>query len=134
MHIIYLDTERLTLAIAGDSNKDHTQRFDDLIKDPEFYNKNKGFFFSEYGKRKILGVILDQNPQINQQTFADYINKGSVTTAINTTLAQRKGVMSRLQMNRNAITGSHTKMIVLPNQTCLPFIFGIKADKYFIQQ
>ncbi|KAA6363609.1 MAG: hypothetical protein EZS28_040864, partial [Streblomastix strix] len=42
------------------------------------------------------------------------INNGTVTTAVNTTLCQRKGVMSRLQMSRNAITGSHTKMIVLP--------------------
>ncbi|KAA6395117.1 MAG: hypothetical protein EZS28_009356 [Streblomastix strix] len=155
------DQNSRTLAIAGDSNKDYTQGFDAIIKDPEFYNKNKGFFFSENGKRKILGihiekygyncialspknniindeivlkgVILNQNPQIKEQTFVDCINKGSVTTAVNTTLVQRQGVMSRLQMSRNTITGSHTKMIVLPNQSCLPFIFGIKADKYFIK-
>ncbi|KAA6354495.1 MAG: hypothetical protein EZS28_049978, partial [Streblomastix strix] len=160
MHIIQLDTDSLTLAIAGDS-RDYTQGFDAIIKDPEFYNKNKGLFFSDNGQRKILGVhiekqgyncialspknyiindeivlkgvILEQNPQINEQAFVECINNGTVTTAVNTTLCQRKGVMSRLQMSRNAITGSHTKMIVLPNHSCLPFIYGIKADRYFIK-
>ncbi|KAA6374352.1 MAG: hypothetical protein EZS28_030122 [Streblomastix strix] len=160
MHIIQLDTDSLTLAIAGDS-RDYTQGFDAIIIDPEFYNKNKGFFFSENGQRKILGVhiekqgyncialspknyiindeivlkgvILDQNPQINEQSFVECINNGTVTTAVNTTLAQRKGVMSRLQMERNAITGSHTKMIVLQNHSCLPFIRNISADRYFIK-
>ncbi|KAA6364877.1 MAG: hypothetical protein EZS28_039595, partial [Streblomastix strix] len=122
MHIVQLDTDSLTLAIAGDSNRDYTQGFDAIIKDPDFYNKNKGFFFNDNGQRKILGIhiekqgfncialspknyiindeivlkgiILDQNPQINQQTFIDNINNGTVTTAINTTLVQRKGVMS----------------------------------------
>ncbi|KAA6371289.1 MAG: hypothetical protein EZS28_033186 [Streblomastix strix] len=160
MHIVQLDTDSLTLAIAGDS-RDYTQGFDAIIKDPEFYNKNKRFFFSENGQRKILGVhiekqgyncialspknyiindeivlkgvILDQNPQINEQSFVECINNGTVTTAVNTTLCQRKGVMSRLQMERNAITGSMTKMIVLPNHSCLPFIRNIKADRYFIK-
>ncbi|KAA6401576.1 MAG: hypothetical protein EZS28_002898 [Streblomastix strix] len=161
MSIIQLDTDSLTLAIAGDS-RDYTQAFDAIIKDHEFYNINNGFFFRENGKQKILGVhiekqgyncialslknciiideivlkgvILDQNPQINERTFVNHIIIRTVTAAINTTLAQRKGLMSCLQMERNAITGSHTKLIVLPNQSCFPFIYRIKPDKYFIKQ
>ncbi|KAA6399201.1 MAG: hypothetical protein EZS28_005271 [Streblomastix strix] len=102
MRTIQLDTDSLTLAIAGNS-RDFTQGLDAIIKDPEFYNKNKGFFFSEIGQRKILGVHiekqsylcialspknyiindeivlkgvkLDQNPQINEQTFIDNFTK-----------------------------------------------------------
>ncbi|KAA6377419.1 MAG: hypothetical protein EZS28_027054 [Streblomastix strix] len=160
MYIVQLDTDSMTLAIAGDS-KDYTQGFDAIIIDPEFYNKNNGFFFIETGQRKILGVhiekqgyncialspknsiindeivlkgvILEQNPQINEQTFMDNIKQGTVTTAVNITLLQRKRIMSRLQMSRNAITGSMTKMIVHPNQSCLPFIRNIKAERYFIK-
>ncbi|KAA6354963.1 MAG: hypothetical protein EZS28_049510 [Streblomastix strix] len=57
-HIVQLDTDSLTLAIAGDS-RDNTQGFDDIIIDPEFYNKNKGFFFSENGQI-IIKVIQNQ--------------------------------------------------------------------------
>ncbi|KAA6393776.1 MAG: hypothetical protein EZS28_010695 [Streblomastix strix] len=60
MHIVQLDTDSLTLAISGDKNRGHEQRFDAVIKDVEFYNKNKGFFFSEDNQRKILGVHIEK--------------------------------------------------------------------------
>ncbi|KAA6365836.1 MAG: hypothetical protein EZS28_038637 [Streblomastix strix] len=161
MHFIQCDTDSLTYAISGDPTRGPEQLFDAVIKDQWFYDTYKDSVYCANGQKQILhigvekyglncialspknyiindeivlnGVILDQNPQINEQSFVQCINKGTVTTAVNTTLAQRKGVMSRLQMSRNAITGSHTKMIVLPNHSCLPFIYGIKADRYFIK-
>ncbi|KAA6366301.1 MAG: hypothetical protein EZS28_038172 [Streblomastix strix] len=162
MHFIQYDTDSLTWAISGDSNRGPEQLFEAVIKDQQFYDRYKDSVFTDNRKKQILhlgvekyglncialspknyiinneivlkGVILDQNPQINEQTFIDCINKGTVTTDVNTTLAQHRGVMSRLQMNRNAITGSMTKMIVLQNQSCLPFISNIRADIYFIKQ
>ncbi|KAA6366309.1 MAG: hypothetical protein EZS28_038164 [Streblomastix strix] len=60
MHIVQLDTNSLTLAISGDKNRGPEQRFDAVIKYAEFYNKNKGFFFSEDDQRKILGVHIEK--------------------------------------------------------------------------
>ena len=37
------------------------------------------------------------------------------------------------KINKNALTGSHTKMVVLQNQSCAPFIDGFTAKDYFVQ-
>ncbi|KAA6378468.1 MAG: hypothetical protein EZS28_026007 [Streblomastix strix] len=149
MHIVQLDTDSLTLAISGDKNRGPEQIFDAAIKDVEFYNKNKGYFFSEDNQRKILGVhiekqglnctalspknyiindehgevslvakgvILRQNPQINEQAFVDNIKSGTVMKVTNTILAQKNKIMRKLSMTKNGISGSLTKMIVLENQ------------------
>ncbi|KAA6356060.1 MAG: hypothetical protein EZS28_048413 [Streblomastix strix] len=162
MHFVQGDTDSFTWAINGDSNRGPDQLFDAVIKDKQFYGKYKDCVYCDNGQKQILhigvekfgynciaispknyiindeivlkGVTLQQNPQINEQTFVDNIKEGKITTAANTTLVQRKGTMSRLQMERNAITGSHTKMVVLENQSCLPFIYNINADRYFIKQ
>ncbi|KAA6388642.1 MAG: hypothetical protein EZS28_015831 [Streblomastix strix] len=162
MHFIQEDTDSLTWAISDNQNRGPDQLFEEVIKDQGFFDRYKDQVFSENGQKQTLhigvekygynylalspknyiindeivlkGVILDQNPQINEQTFVDCINKGTIATAINTTLAQRKGTMSRLKMEKNSITGSHTKKIVLLNQSCLPYINNIKADRYFIKQ
>ena len=41
--------------------------------------------------------------------------------------------MSKLTVQKNALTGLHTKMIVLENQSCAPFVKGITANDYIIQ-
>ncbi|KAA6398659.1 MAG: hypothetical protein EZS28_005822 [Streblomastix strix] len=82
MHFVQGDTDSLTWAISGNPNRGPEQLFDEVIKNQGFFDRYKDC------------VILDQNPQINEQTFIDCINKGSFATAINTTLAQRKGTIS----------------------------------------
>ncbi|KAA6389152.1 MAG: hypothetical protein EZS28_015317, partial [Streblomastix strix] len=133
MHIVQLDTDSLTLAIRGDKNRGPEYRFDAVIKDVEFYNKNKGFFFSYDNQRKILGVhiekqglncialspknyiindecgdvslvakgvILRQNPQINEQTFVDNTKSGTVMKVTYTILAQKNKIMSKLSNDK----------------------------------
>ncbi|KAA6404463.1 MAG: hypothetical protein EZS28_000014 [Streblomastix strix] len=161
MHFVQYNTDSLTCAISGNQNRGPDQLFEEVIKDQGFFDTYKDCVYTDNGQKQILnigiekyglnyialspknyiinneivlkGIILNQNPQINEQKFVDCINNGTVTTAVNTTLAQRNGIMSRLQMSRNAITGSMTKMIVLHKQSCLPFIYGIKADRFFIK-
>ncbi|KAA6369906.1 MAG: hypothetical protein EZS28_034567, partial [Streblomastix strix] len=122
MHFVQGDTDSLTWAISSNPNRGPDQLFEEVIKDQGFFDTYKDCVFSENGKKQILhidvekqgyncialspknyiindeivlkGVILDQNPQINEQTFIDCINKGTIATAINTTLCQRKGTMS----------------------------------------
>ena len=38
--------------------------------------------------------------------------------------------MSKVTVHKNALTATHTKVVVLPNQACAPFIHGLKADSY----
>ena len=38
--------------------------------------------------------------------------------------------MSKITINKNALTGFHNKMIVLPNEACAPFIKGLRANNY----
>jgi hypothetical protein len=42
----------------------------------------------------------------------------------------KKGIMSLITMDKSALTGIHDKMIVLPNGCCCPFIEGISAENY----
>ena len=39
-------------------------------------------------------------------------------------------MMSKFTMNKNTLTGFHNKMIVLENQSCAPFIYGLYACDY----
>ncbi|KAA6400527.1 MAG: hypothetical protein EZS28_003949 [Streblomastix strix] len=139
MHFIQGDADSLTWAISSNPNRGPEQLFEEVIKDQWFFDRYKDCVFSENGQKYILhigvekygqnciallpknyiinneivlkGVILNQNPWINGQSFEDCINKGTIATAINTTLVQKKGTMSRLKMEKNAVMGSHTKMI-----------------------
>jgi hypothetical protein len=36
--------------------------------------------------------------------------------------------MSKIKIQKNALTATHTKAIVLSNQSCAPFIYGYDAN------
>ncbi|KAA6379840.1 MAG: hypothetical protein EZS28_024632, partial [Streblomastix strix] len=56
---------------------------------------------------------------------------GKIMKGTNTRLGQKDGVMSKLQLNKNGLTGIHTKMILLPNsQLAAPFIHQLSATDY----
>ena len=41
--------------------------------------------------------------------------------------------MSKITVNKNALTGCHTKMIVLSNQSCAPYIKGLYSSDYLVK-
>ena len=41
-------------------------------------------------------------------------------------------IMSKITINKNALTGFHNKMIVLSNEACAPFINGLSAKNYLV--
>lgn len=45
----------------------------------------------------------------------------------------KDGIMSKITIVKNALTAAHTKMIVLENQCCCPFVKGLDAKDYIIQ-
>ncbi|KAA6356344.1 MAG: hypothetical protein EZS28_048129 [Streblomastix strix] len=91
---------------------------------------------------KLKGMSLKLNPQINKDAYENNIKNGKIVKGKNTSLRQHIernsddevfSKMSRINTTKNGITGVHTKMIVLENQCCCPYIDGISADKYKTQ-
>jgi hypothetical protein len=70
------------------------------------------------------------NKHINEATFSDCIKNGKITEAENYVLRQREHKMTKQLIQKTGISGVHTKMIVLKNEACMPFIHGVSADKY----
>ncbi|KAA6359191.1 MAG: hypothetical protein EZS28_045282 [Streblomastix strix] len=69
---------------------------------------------------KLKGLNLKSNPQINKDAYEENIRCGTVVQGKNISLRQHQGKMSQIEVFKNGITGTHTKMIVLPNQCCCP--------------
>ncbi|KAA6390084.1 MAG: hypothetical protein EZS28_014390 [Streblomastix strix] len=169
-HFVYGDTDSMTLAVAGNPNKDYNHGFSEIITDQQFYDENFYKFFPDpskgvYDVKKLLGVAyehcgsslialasknywlledldkkhpqtvklkgpnLKSNPQINKDAYEDNIRNGTVVQGRNISLRQHQGKMSQIEVFKNGITGTHTKMIVLPNQCCCPFVWQLTADK-----
>ncbi|KAA6385020.1 MAG: hypothetical protein EZS28_019452 [Streblomastix strix] len=80
-------------------------------------------------KIKLKGVNQKTN-KITKAQIIDCINEGKITKCTNVRLGQKNHQMSQLSIKKNRITGTHTKMLVLENQSCCPFIFGLIAKYY----
>ncbi|KAA6360403.1 MAG: hypothetical protein EZS28_044070 [Streblomastix strix] len=80
-------------------------------------------------KIKLKGVNQKTN-KITKAQIIDCINEGKITKCTNMRLGQKNHQMSQLAIEKNGITGIHTKMLVLENQSCCPFIFGLQSKDY----
>ncbi|KAA6332215.1 MAG: hypothetical protein EZS28_053302, partial [Streblomastix strix] len=70
--------------------------------------------------------------KITKDQIVDCINEGKITKSTNMRLGQKNHQMSQLSIEKNGITGIHTKMIVLENQSCCPFMYGLTAKDYSV--
>jgi hypothetical protein len=77
---------------------------------------------------KAKGIALKKNKQITSKDYQTAFNKP--IQGINVNLQLKDGVMSQVTIYKNAITATHTKAIVLSNNSCAPFIYGIPATSY----
>ena len=62
--------------------------------------------------------------------YLDILQNRNIKKGKNINLQMKNGTMSKISVVKNALTGLHTKMIVLSNQCCAPFIKGINANGY----
>ena len=65
--------------------------------------------------------------------YLDILQNRNIKKGKNINLQMKNGTMSKISVVKNALTGLHTKMIVLSNQCCAPFIKGINANDYVVQ-
>ncbi|KAA6375004.1 MAG: hypothetical protein EZS28_029470 [Streblomastix strix] len=95
----------------------------------------KNYYIKVGEKEKIkLKGVNQKTTKISKQNIVDNINSGTITKAINMRLGQKNYIMSKIATEKNGITGIHTKMIVLKDQSCCPYIFGLKASDYIIDE
>lgn len=78
---------------------------------------------------KLKGVSLKTN-NIVSSDYKDIIDHQCVKSGKNINLQMNAHMMSKITINKNALTGFHNKMIVLENQSCAPFIYGLYACDY----
>ncbi|KAA6361641.1 MAG: hypothetical protein EZS28_042832 [Streblomastix strix] len=93
----------------------------------------KKYYIKVGEKEKIkLKGVNQKTTKISKQDIVDNIESGSITKATNMRLGQKKYIMSKIATQKNGITGIHTKMVVLKDQSCCPYIQGLKASDYVI--
>lgn len=80
---------------------------------------------------KLKGLSLKKN-NINTGDYIDTIKNDSIKHGKNINLQMHNGVMSKITTNKIALNAMHTKMIVLENQSCIPFISGVSAINVLI--
>ncbi|KAA6402369.1 MAG: hypothetical protein EZS28_002104 [Streblomastix strix] len=80
-------------------------------------------------KIKLKGVNYKPN-KLTKEQIVDCINEGKITKCTNMRLGQKNHQMSQLSIEKNGITGIHTKAIVLENESCCPYLFGLTAYDY----
>ncbi|KAA6385503.1 MAG: hypothetical protein EZS28_018971 [Streblomastix strix] len=93
----------------------------------------KNYYIKVGEKEKIkLKSVNQKTTKISNQNIVDNINSGTITKATNMRLGQKNYIMSKIATEKNGITGIHTKAIVLRDQSCCPYIFGLTAKDYII--
>ena len=70
---------------------------------------------------KVKGV-QNHNDDVTYDDYVRVLSTGSIKTATNSNFQVKDGVMSRITVHKNALTCTHTKMRVLENQSCAPFL------------
>ncbi|KAA6375414.1 MAG: hypothetical protein EZS28_029059 [Streblomastix strix] len=95
-------------------------------------SKNYYMKVDDKEKIKLKGVNQSTN-KITKDQIVDNITNGTITKCTNMRLGQKNYQMSKLSTEKNGITGIHTKMVVLSDQSCCPYVFGLKASDYKVQ-
>jgi len=75
------------------------------------------------GKCKIKGVSLGQNKHITHKDYKNILENGEIKNGQNTLLTIKGNEMSKITMNKTALSATMTKMRVMENGACYPFLF-----------
>jgi hypothetical protein len=89
-------------------------------------------------KLKMKGCSADRNKHITAQSYIDNIDKKEEVTAENCgfhvkEIAPDEWAVVKDTVRKVAISGVHTKMIVLENECCAPYIYGLTAKDYVVE-
>jgi hypothetical protein len=74
------------------------------------------------------GVSLNQNKEINTNSYREVAEKNKIVTGINSNLQLKKNEMVRIEMMKTALSGRHTKMYCYEDGICAVLIKGCKYE------
>jgi hypothetical protein len=92
--------------------------------------KNKGVGKRNFSKLPLPGHSEDI---ITAQSYFDNIDGKKEIFATNSGFCVRKEELVKYTVKKLAISGIHTKMTVLENECCAPYICGLNANDYFVE-
>ncbi|KAA6378647.1 MAG: hypothetical protein EZS28_025826, partial [Streblomastix strix] len=78
--------------------------------------------------------VSEKKANLTTNDYIKYLNEGCNINVTTNNLQMKMGVMSMISMEKSALTGIHNKMVILSNGCCAPFMYGISADHYLIDQ
>ncbi|KAA6382352.1 MAG: hypothetical protein EZS28_022121 [Streblomastix strix] len=78
--------------------------------------------------------VSEKKANLSTNDYIKCLNDGCNINVTTNNLQMKMGVMSMISMEKSALTGIHNKMVVLSNGCCAPFMYGISADHYLIDQ
>jgi hypothetical protein len=74
------------------------------------------------------------NKDINEKAFKENLSEGKIKSAQNYTLRQKDHRMTFQYIKKTALSGVITKAVVLENQAFAPFVHGISAKDYVVDE
>ena len=81
---------------------------------------------------KLKGLNLTDN-DIHYDDYKEIIDKNSTKSGVNKMIKCKGCDLFEIEQEKRCLTGYHNKMVVLSNQCCAPFVYGLKASDYSIQ-
>ncbi|KAA6357093.1 MAG: hypothetical protein EZS28_047380, partial [Streblomastix strix] len=78
--------------------------------------------------------VSEQKADLTTNDYIKCLNDGCNINVTTNNLQIKIVVMSMISTEKSALTGIHNKMVVLSNGCCAPFMYGINADHYLIDQ
>jgi hypothetical protein len=85
-------------------------------------------------KQKGVTIDANRNTHINREAFEKCLSEGKITDAENYVLRTKGLQMTKQLMKKTGISGVMTKMIVLENECCCPFIHKNLSKYYTIAE
>ncbi|KAA6395256.1 MAG: hypothetical protein EZS28_009220 [Streblomastix strix] len=78
--------------------------------------------------------VSEKKANLTTNYYIKCLNDGCNINVITNNLQMKMGIMSMISLEKSALTGIHNKMVVLSKGCCAPFMYGINADHYLIDQ
>jgi hypothetical protein len=78
---------------------------------------------------KNKGVKMDLNKHINHYSYKDIVMNGGKIDGQNVTLQMKNGKMSRITVNKTALTGKNNKGYTCANGCIMPYVHGAKYEQ-----
>jgi hypothetical protein len=93
----------------------------------------KNYYIKTTEKSVVKGKGVSSRNKIGASAYVENINEQTQLKGTNVGFHVRNNRLVKESIEKKAITGIHTKMVTLSNNSCAPFVFGIKPENYIVK-